>query len=133
MHENETMNPYKTPPSSSEPPGEPASGKIWVEIDKRWIDRVQSPTHMVVAVLTGVSITFAPLTLFWIGRMQLPPIYHWSIAGVCFAMIFLVPAWYMRLASEVIKYLYKNRIGRSVGYSVRQEVADILDGTEPDR
>lgn len=106
------LNPYEPPGCDAEPIDSPAPGKIWIQIDQEWIARVQSPYYLLIAALTGVSISFAPLALLMLGGMKLQPIYHWSIASVCFAMILLVPGWYMRLAGEVLKELHKKRIGR---------------------
>jgi len=82
---------------------------VWVEVDRKWIGRVQSPLFMVVAALTGVSITFAPLALLFLDYIPLPSVYRWIVAGICLTVIFVIPSWYMRLAGEVLKQLHAHQ------------------------
>ena len=103
------QNPYEPPQSTHEPPRQAAAGKIWVEVDRKWIGRVQSPLFIVVSAFTGVSITFAPLALLFLNYIPLPSVYRWTIAGICLTLIFVIPGWYMRLAGEVLKQLHANR------------------------
>lgn len=65
--------------------------KITVELDAKWIGRINSPFFYIIPALTGVSITFAPVFLSsWAGRMS-PPGIPWfyfvsrlSISLLCF-------------------------------------------------
>ena len=75
--------------------------KNTVEISAKWVRRVNSPLFWIVSALTGVSITFAPAYLYQCGqgRFENP---SWWFVPVCFAAIYLVPLFYMRLATEII-------------------------------
>jgi hypothetical protein len=42
--------------------------KVTVEVDQKWVSLARSPIYFVVAALAGVSITFAPLFLYWSGK-----------------------------------------------------------------
>lgn len=101
------QNPYRSPNSTSTTPDRPTTaGKVWVEVNANWVSRVRSPLFLLIAGLTGVSITFAPLGLVTLGSMTPWTTYHWLAAGTCFALIYFVPGWYMRLAGEVLKQLH---------------------------
>jgi len=81
---------------------------VTIEIGSSWVKMVRSPLYYVVAVLTGVAITFAPLFLYWSGKGKFFPDYERLVAPLCFAVIFLVPWFYIRLGSMVIKGLREN-------------------------
>ena len=73
-----------------------------------WAKMVRSPLYYVVASLTGVSITFCPLLLYWSGAQKFYPKYQWLIVSPLFAVIFLVPFFYIRLGSKVVNQLRRN-------------------------
>jgi hypothetical protein len=79
--------------------------KITVELKPRlcWVAR--SPLYVVIAGLQGVAITFAPLFLYWCGKGTFYPKYQHFIVPLCFSVIFLVPAFYYKLGSAVIREL----------------------------
>lgn len=79
-----------------------------VQVDAKWLRRVKSPFIMgPIAALTGVSLTFAPAYLLWCGQMDEFGIVEWIAVPVCFLTIYVVPSFYMSLASEVIAQLLK--------------------------
>jgi len=45
-----------------------AHGQDTIEIDSKWVKIVHSPVYWIVMTLQGVSITFAPLFLYWGGK-----------------------------------------------------------------
>ncbi len=61
-----------------------------------------------IASLTGVSLTFAPAYLLWCGPIEELGILEWVGVAACFLMIYLVPSFYMSLASEVMAQLIKS-------------------------
>jgi len=79
--------------------------KVTVEIDQKWANVARSPLYFVVAALTGVSITFAPLFLYESGTGRLFPGHARVIVPLCFAVIYFVPFFYMRLGGAVIAEL----------------------------
>jgi hypothetical protein len=81
---------------------------VSVVIDSRWVKIVRSPIYLVVSALTGVSISFAPLFLYWGGKGKFFPGYEWIVVPICFAVIYLVPAFYFFLGSTVAKQLRAN-------------------------
>lgn len=81
--------------------------KITIELDSKWQKRVRSPLYYVVATLQGVAITFAPLFLYWCGKGKSFGGYENIVAGICFAVIFLVSSFYIHLGSAVVKELRK--------------------------
>jgi hypothetical protein len=78
---------------------------VSVEIDPRWVRIVRSPVYVVVSALTGVSISFAPLFLYWSGKGKFFPGYEWFVVPLCFAVIYLVPAFYFVLGGMVARKL----------------------------
>jgi hypothetical protein len=81
---------------------------VSVEIDPRWAKIVRSPVYVVVSALTGVSVTFAPLFLYWSGKGRFFPGYEWLVVPTCFAVIFLVSSFYFVLGSKVARKLREN-------------------------
>jgi hypothetical protein len=79
--------------------------KVTVEIDSTWAKIARSPLYFVIAALQGVSVTFAPLFLYWSGKGTFFPGSERIVVPVCFAVIFLVPLFYYRLGAAVIKEL----------------------------
>ena len=69
-----------------------------VEIDSKWVKVVQSPAYWIVAALQGVSLTFAPLFLYWSGRGWFGGS-KWIVMPLCFATILLVGTFFMVLGS----------------------------------
>jgi hypothetical protein len=79
--------------------------KVTIELNSGWLRLVRSPLMWVIWSLQGVSITFAPLFLYWSGRGWFFPDWNWLAVPLCFAVIFLIPAFYFYLGSAVIKEL----------------------------
>jgi hypothetical protein len=79
--------------------------KVTVEIDSTSAKIARSPLYFVIVALQGVSVTFAPLFLYWSGKGGYFPGYQRIVAPLCFAVIFLVPLFHFRLAGPVIKEL----------------------------
>ena len=84
--------------------------KMTIEIDSRWVKIVRSPLYWIVAALQGVSITFAPLFLYWSGKGKFFQGSEWFVVPLCYATIFLVGMFYMLLGSAVIGELRKKNI-----------------------
>lgn len=81
--------------------------KITIQIDSRWGKIVRSPLYWIVAALQGLSISFAPLFLYWDGKGMFPRGSERFIVPSCFAVIFLVGFFYMLLGSAVVGELRK--------------------------
>ncbi|MGB8012648.1 MAG: hypothetical protein WCF68_13615 [Terriglobales bacterium] len=79
--------------------------KITVEIDSTWAKIARSPLYFFFAALQGVSVSFAPLFLYWSGKRTFFPGHEWFVVPSCFVVIWLVPVFYFRLAGPVIKQL----------------------------
>jgi hypothetical protein len=90
------------------PPWTTPAEYVTVQVDAKWKRRVKSPLIFgPIAALTGVSVSFAPLALLWCGQAaQYGPL-EWVIVAISLLTIYLVPGFYMRLASEVIAQLLK--------------------------
>jgi hypothetical protein len=78
---------------------------VTVEMNSTWAKIARSPLYFVIAALQGVSITFAPLFLYWCGKGGYFQGYERIVAPLCFAVIFLVPLFYFRLGGAVVKAL----------------------------
>ena len=82
---------------------------VTVKVDAKWKRRVKSPVVMgPIATLTGVSLTFAPLCLFWCGQSEKFGVFEWIAVPLSFLIIYIVPGFYMSLAGEVMAELFKS-------------------------
>jgi len=79
--------------------------KVTIEIDSTSAKIARSPLYFVIVSLQGISVSFAPLFLYWSGKGGYFPGYEKIVVPLCFAVIFIVPFFYIRLASPVIKEL----------------------------
>jgi hypothetical protein len=81
--------------------------KVTIQIDSKWVRRVKSPLMLIVGTLQGVSITFAPLFLYWSGTGSFHPNLRWIVVPLCFASIVLVGGFYIWLGGAVVRELRK--------------------------
>jgi len=86
--------------------------KVTIEVNSKWVRVVRSPFMWIVWAFQGVSLTFAPLFLYWSGRGQGMPGMEWIIVPSCFTIILVVGFFYMRLGGEVIGELRKIPVPR---------------------
>ncbi len=84
--------------------------KVTIEISSTWAKIVRSPLYWIVAALQGVSVSFAPLFLYWSGKGKMFPGYEWLVVPSCFGIILLVGFFYMGLGSAVVGELRKKSI-----------------------
>ena len=84
--------------------------KVTVEISPMLQKIARSPVYFLVAALQGVSISFAPLFLYWCGTKDfLKPHALW-IVPLCFLAIWIVGFFYIFLGSPVVKELRRGQI-----------------------
>lgn len=72
-----------------------------IELSEGWMKFVRSQATVFVTALTCLSLTFAPLALFNLGKAGLD--YRDPRVLACFAVIVLVPLVYVRLATLFVK------------------------------
>jgi hypothetical protein len=82
--------------------------KVTVEIDRKLVTMARSPIYLIVSALTGVSVTFAPLFLYWSGKGKFFPGYEKITVPLCFLVIFFVLGFYFCLGTAVAKELRQN-------------------------
>ena len=82
--------------------------KVTVEIDPTSAKIARSPLYFVVTTLQGVSVTFAPLFLYWSGKGKFNLAPERIVVPLCFAVIFLVPLLYFRLGGIVLREIRRN-------------------------
>ena len=79
--------------------------KVTVEISPILVKITRSPIYVVISALSGVSMSFAPLFLYWTGKGKFFPGYERFVVPLCFVVIYCVPGFYyllgVRLAKEV--------------------------------
>jgi len=78
--------------------------KVTIEISTRWGRLVRSPFMLIIAALQGVSISFAPLLLYWSGKGEFYPDSQWLVP-VLFAIAYLVPLFYFFIGGPVVNEL----------------------------
>jgi hypothetical protein len=79
--------------------------KVSIEIDSRWVKVVRSPVYFIISALQGISVSFAPLFLYWSGRGSYFNGLEWLVVPLCFAIILVVSVFYFLLGSSVIRQL----------------------------
>ena len=79
--------------------------KVTVEINSKWVKVARSPIYFILSGLTGVSVTFAPLFLYWSGKGTFYHGYERVVVPLCFAVIYFVPVLYFALGNAVVKEL----------------------------
>ena len=79
--------------------------KVSIEIDSRWIKVARSPVYLIIASLQGISVSFAPLFLYWSGRGNYFNGLEWLVVPLCFAVIIIVSLFYFLLGGSVIRQL----------------------------
>lgn len=78
--------------------------KVSIEIDSKWVGIVRSPVYFIIVSLQGVSVTFAPLFLYYSGRKYFNGV-EWVVVPLCFLVILLVSGFYIWLGRSVIRQL----------------------------
>lgn len=76
--------------------------RVTIEIDSRWVRIVHSPVYWIVAALQGISVSFAPLFLYWSGRGLFYHGFEWIVVPSCFAVILFVGLFYILLGRAVV-------------------------------
>jgi hypothetical protein len=79
--------------------------RVSIEIDPRWVKILRSPAYFIIVALQGISVTFAPLFLYWSGKGNYFPGLEWLVVPLCFAVILLVPGFYFLLGGSVARQL----------------------------
>ena len=70
---------------------------VQVELPEHWVKLARSPLAVVITALTCLSLTFVPMFLFVLGKEGVS--YLDPRVILCFALIFLAPMVYLRLAT----------------------------------
>ena len=79
--------------------------KVSIEIDSRWVKVARSPVYFALAALQGISISFAPLFLYWSGRGNYFNGLEWLVVPLCFGIIVVIPVFYFWLGGSVMRQL----------------------------
>ena len=75
-----------------------------VEIDEKWVRRINSPMGFIAHVLSGVSLTFAPAGLYFAGRS--PESIGGPMAFLCMAVILYCGFFHYKLEQAVMAQVY---------------------------
>jgi hypothetical protein len=78
-----------------------------VEIDDKWVERVNSPMGFWACALAGVSVSFAPLGMYAAGKLG--PGLGMPLAVLCMAVILFSGFFHLKLAQAVITEVYKGK------------------------
>ncbi|MEM9301681.1 MAG: hypothetical protein AAGE01_06200 [Pseudomonadota bacterium] len=72
-----------------------------IEIDDRWVARINSPMGYWAAVLSGISLSFAPLGMYLSG-VALGPVAGITVATLCLVVILFCGFFHYKLAQAVM-------------------------------
>ena len=78
--------------------------RVTVEVDSILVAVARSPLYTILSALTGISVTFAPLFLYWSGQGKFDR-YEKFVVPACFAVIYFVGLFYLRLGNILAKEL----------------------------
>lgn len=81
---------------------------VTIQVGSTWAKVARSPLYWIVVALQGVSVTFAPLFLYWSGKGILGAT-SWLVVPLCFAVIFCVPVFNFHFSGRVIEELRRPR------------------------
>ena len=95
-----------------------------IELSEKWLKFIRSQATVLVAGLTCLSLTFAPVLLFNLGKAGVN--YRDPRVIACFAVIVLVPLVYVRLATLFIKQLRSASDDSSVPVSQSPSESSVL-------
>jgi hypothetical protein len=79
--------------------------KVTVEISPMLVRITRSPIYVIISALSGVSISFAPVFLYWSGQGKFFPGYERFAVPLCFVVIYCAPGFYFLLGGRVAKEL----------------------------
>ena len=82
---------------------------VTIQVGARSAKIARSPVYWIVAALQGVSLTFAPLFLYWSGRGGYSFGHEWLFVPLCFGVMYLVPLFHFQFSSRVIEELRRPR------------------------
>ena len=82
---------------------------VTIQVGAGWARIARSPVYWIVAALQGMSVTFAPLFLYWGGREGYSFGSEGVIVPVCFAVMYLVPLFHFQFSNRVIEELRRRR------------------------
>ena len=88
------------------------STSAMVSISDRWVRLLRSPLFTLVEALSGIAITFAPLFLYADSVLNDSPALKRVITVCCFALIYLVPFFYMAFARSIIRQIPRPNVVR---------------------
>ncbi len=77
--------------------------KVVVDIEPKTVRLIRSRFFWAIAALTGVSISSCPLLLYQYGKEGVE-LRDWRVL-TCFAVTYLVPSVFLKIASPVVKKL----------------------------
>jgi hypothetical protein len=83
-----------------------------VEINSLWTSLVRSPLMLVIWGFQGVSVSFAPLFLYWSGKGWFFPQARSIIVSACFLIIVFEGLFFMGLANHVVRQVRQQTGGR---------------------
>src|SRR3954452_23346283 len=85
---------------------------VQIAVPRKLFRAMQSrPLNLLVSALTGVSVSFCPLSLYELGSAKVS-FWDWRVLGN-FAVIVLVPGVYMRFGAPVLAQAWNTKATRS--------------------
>jgi len=79
---------------------------MFVELNDKWVERINSPMGFVAGALAGVSITFAPLGMYFAGK-AMGPSAGLPVAALCMAVILYSGFFHYKLAQAVMSKVHE--------------------------
>jgi len=84
---------------------------VTLNVNPIWVRMARSPIYFIAVALMGVSLTFAPLFLYWSGQSAFFPGFEWLIVPLCFIVIYCVPGFFLVFGVATVESLRRAPAG----------------------
>lgn len=84
--------------------------KVIIELDQKWVKRINSPLGKSSQILSGVSVSFAPLFLYLYGQGNHPLLGpSWVGVSICWRIILLSGLFHITLAQYIVQQVQNKK------------------------
>ena len=88
---------------------------VTIRVSERWVRLARSPFAWFATALSGVSVSFAPLGLYFYGKGLEPVGPSWFGVPLCWVIILVCGFFHMKLAQHVMRQMADVEIGGGEG------------------
>lgn len=83
--------------------------EVTIKIDRRWAQLARSPVASIATTFSGMSVSFAPLFLYFYGQGMAPIGPSWLGIPLCWLIILGCGFFHIKLTQHVMKQLKESQ------------------------